>query len=259
MVMTVNCERLQKMITEDVVEKIVDAIYNAVTTDIAEDLQRAGLYEKTSNSVSQRIWDLINRNITNIQLPNLITGYTHRNPWNIVTAFDKSTAVLYSFMREARFKEIAKHQQKHVHYLQALTSGFNNDVEVEQMSFFSEEQPDQFEVARTIHQIVEDLNIPETIVRGHVLILFESKHEILHGVRACLVNGDLDICASIDLSHLIAASSPVVVDEAVIPESKANDSAQKLRLTPKAKKRKNMQMDLALALKKKQKEEQSTS
>ena len=258
MVMTINCERLQKMITEPVVEKIVDAIYNAVTTDIAEDLQRAGLNKETSNSVPQRIWDLINRNITSILLPNLITGYTHRNPWNIVTAFDKDAGVLYSFMREARFKEIAKHQQKHVHYLRALTSGFNNDVESEQMSFFSEEQPNQFEVAKTIHQITENLNIPESIVQGHVLILFESKHEILHGVRACLVNSSLEICASIDLSHMIAVSSPVVVDEVVIPESKANNPAQKLRLTPKARKRKDMQMNLAL--KKKQKEEeQSTS
>lgn len=256
MVMTVNFERLQNMISETVVEKIIAAINNAVTTDIAEDLQRTGLNKETSNSVPQRIWDLINRNITNILLPNLITGYTHPNPWNIVTAFDKETGVLYSFMREARFKEIAKHQQKHVHYLKALTSGFNNDVESEQMSFFPEEQPNQFEVAKTIHQIAEDLNIPESIVRGHVLILFESKHEILHGVRACLVNGNLEICASIDLSHLIAVSSPVVVDEVVIPESMTNNPAQKLSLTPKARKRKNMQIDLAL--KKNQKEEEQS-
>ena len=106
MVMTVNFERLQNMISETVVEKIIAAINNAVTTDIAEDLQRTGLNKETSNSVPQRIWDLINRNITNILLPNLITGYTHPNPWNIVTAFDKETGVLYSFMREARFKEI---------------------------------------------------------------------------------------------------------------------------------------------------------
>lgn len=224
--------------------QIVSCIHRATTSDIITDLQITGITKHHSNSYYQRIWDYINKNISEIDLPDVVTGYTHRGPWKIITLFDKSTGIIYSIMREGRFAELARKLPSHVHYAQALAESFNADIEPEQMSILDYEL-NESEVQFSINQILEDLQIPENIIQRHVMILFEAKHEILQSVRACVVTGALEICEFYDLSSLINVNESIIVEEVAGPEAKSNDPTMGLKFRDKANKRRDTSVEIA--------------
>lgn len=257
MMSVMSSHKISDMIRENVVSEFVSSIHRATTSDIITDLQNAGLDKDKVNSYPQRTWDLINRNISRINLPQVVNGYSKRGAWNIITACDKENGIVYSFMRESRFKVLSRNTPEHVHYIQGLADSFNHDDFDGQMSFFSSKELDQFEVHRVVNQILEDLNIPDSIVKGHILILFSSRDEILHSIRACIINGALEICDSHDLSYLIKLDESIVIEEVSVPEAKENNPSRNLSLTAKGKKRKKINAEVALREEQKSEEQSS--
>lgn len=217
---------------------IVSAVYRAVSEDIINDLQRAEIGKSNSNSYYQRVWDYINRNICNIDLDFIVTGFTSRGPWNIAVLFDKLTGTVYTIMREKRFSELTREKRNSVHYAQALASCFNDDLDLMQQSFFTY-KPNDFEVQKAVRKICKDLEIPSEIVERHKIILFEASNDMLLSIRCCTINSALEICESVNLTSFININDIIIVEEVKELNTKVNDSTTTLKFRDKAKKKLN--------------------
>lgn len=219
---------------DEVITQIVAAINIAISENIYEDYQRSELDRLHSNSFYQRIWDHINNNLSKICLPNIIGGFTKRGFWNAYSLFDKETGLIYSFLREKRFREIARKIKTNPHYVQALAAQGNPDLQPPQMTFFSME-PDQTKSKYIFEQVCSDLMITPDMVKGHKVILFNGYNGILTSVRCCMIDWAFEIHNSIDLTSYINVYESVIVEEISEPISKTNNPSQGLKLKPKAK------------------------
>jgi len=106
-------------------KNIVKCLGNAIGDDLLACLRREGIHEKRSNGKSTLKWDFINRNIVLTFSGSKVTAeYTHRGAWYMVPLIDKENGFLFTLMREERFKELSKKQEKRrkAHYIDALGS-----------------------------------------------------------------------------------------------------------------------------------------
>lgn len=215
--------------------QIVAAINTAISENIYEDYQRSELDHLKSNSFYQRIWDYINNNLSKIDLPNITGGFTKHGLWNAYSLFDKETGLIYSFLREKRFYEIARKITAYPqHYVRVLAAQGNSDLQPTQMTFFSME-PDQTKSEYIFEQVCSNLMITPDMVKGHRVILFNGYNGILTSVQCCMVDWAFEIHDSIDLTSYINVYEPVIVEEISDPISKTNNPSQGLKLKPKAK------------------------
>ena len=98
---------------------MVQAVQSAVGDDIHEDIAVNRL--PTKNSIPSRIWDFINRNlIESLQTQDCSVCRVSRGPWEMLVVLEKSTRFIVTFMREKRFSELVKSQNKRnkMHFLQ---------------------------------------------------------------------------------------------------------------------------------------------
>lgn len=220
---------------DEVITQIVAAINIAISENISEDYQRSELERLHSNSFYLRIWDYINNNLSKIYLPNIIGGFTKLRFWNAYSLFDKKTGLIYSFLREKRFREIAKKIKKNQnHYVKELAAQGNPNLQPTQMTFFSME-PDSTKSKCTFEKVCSDLMITSDMVKGHRVILFDGYNGILTSVRCCMIDWSFEIHDSIDLTPYINVYESVIVEEISEPILKTNNPSQGLKLKPKAK------------------------
>lgn len=235
---------------DEVMTQIVAAINTAITENINEDYKRSELNRLHSNSFYQRIWDHINNNLSKIDLPNIIGGFTKRGFWNVYSLFDKETGLIYSCLREKRFHEIARKAKTTPHYVQAIATHGNPDLQPTQMTFFSM-QPDPIKSEYIFEQVCSGLMITSDMVKGHKVILFNGYNGILTSVQCCTVDWAFEIHDSIDLTSYINVYEPVIVEEISEPVSKINNPLQGLKLKPKAKEKIKLKDNLNFAKKEK--------
>lgn len=247
--MSVNIIDSQDNSENKLVKEIVSAINRAISEDVFDDYQRSGLDRQHSNSYNQLIWDHINDNLSHIADDHIIGDYTKRGFWNVYSMFDTQTGYIYSFMREKRFFQIAnEHRKKHkknTHYITALAFECNPDLEPIQMSFFPI-KPDKAETKAIVDSICNDLSIPFDIVKGHRVILFETKHGALSLVRCCTVDRTLEIHDSIDLTSYININESIIIEEIDDPATRINNPTLGLKLRDKAKKKKELNDNIVL-------------
>lgn len=229
---------------EELMKDIVSAINIAISENVSDDYQLLGLNPHNSNSFFQLIWDHINTNLSGI--PYVIGGYTKRGFWNMYTIFDPNTGYLYSFMREKRFFQIAKKQKSTMHYVQAMATTCNDNLEPTQLTLFPME-PDKAEAKSIVDFICNSLGISSGDVKTHKIILFCTSHSMLTNVRCCTVDRMLEIHESVDLTPHINVLENIVVETVDDPISKSNNPTQGLKFTTKAKKKKELNDNLALA------------
>lgn len=220
-------------------KEIVSAINRAISEDVFDDYQRSGLDRQHSNSYNQLIWDHINDNLSHIADEHIIGGYTKRGFWNVYSMFDTQTGYIYSFMREKRFFQITKEQRKIPHYITALASECNPDLEPTQMSFFPIES-DKAETKAIVDCICNDLSIPFEIVKRHKVILFDTNHGILSSVRCCTADRTLEIHDSMELTSYININESIIIEEVDDLVAKSNNPTLGLKFKDKAKKKKEL-------------------
>lgn len=217
-----------KMIAKSIVEAIGDDIkLDIIDNDF-----------DTNNGTPARIWDYINRNLgKNLSGEEYSTNTTKCGRWEMKPIFSKNNCVLYTLMREERLialrKEVKK--RKSLHYLQALAYELNADVpkqEIQMGIFVEEENSEEEEVAEIVAGILEDLMIPNNIVKNHVVILFSSSNYVLKSLRICVIKGDLSIVAEKDWSNYIEVTESDVVEH--IDTSEVGIAIDSLRLKDKA-------------------------
>ena len=225
------------------IKDIVSAINKAISEDIVDDYQKLKLNPYRSNSFPQLTWDRINNNLSRITY--VLGGYTKRGFWNMYSIFDRNTGYLYSFMREKRFYQIAKEKRHSMHYIQAMATIYNSELEPNQLSFFPME-PDKKEAQNIVNLICDSLGISSDIVKLHKVILFSTKNSILTNVSCCTVDRMLEVHETVDLTPFININESIVIEEVEDPVSKMNNPMQGLKFKPKAKERMELNDSLSI-------------
>ena len=230
-------------ISQDFKKKCAIAIKDAVGDDIKADIKTNRFV--THNGDSSRIWDYINRNLSEAcNIDESIASPTKRGPWEMLPIFDKKTGVLMTVMRESRFKELGrdKWKRKTSHYMDALASTLNPGLlpsNGEQELFSVAESDERIEEKKKIvDNILRDLGTPLSIVRRYVVILFESRGFDLISLRACIINSDLQVVDQDDWSSYIEIGESNVVESTTVDNKAADTPNHGIQYTEKAKRRK---------------------
>lgn len=226
------------------VSKMVSAIVSAVTNDITEDIRRSGLTKDTMNSYPTRVWDLINRNIFNKLSKNedCVIGICNRGPWYFTAVFHKPSGILFTVMREERLTTIRK-EQSNSHYVKLLADVFNADLEINQQSFFTDNNKD--DAFSEVAKICNALSLSTDIVERHALVLFSAKDELVRSIRCCNVNSAFEEFNSVSWNEYISVEESPIVDQVSNDDFISSTPALSLALTNKALDRKKIKHTLS--------------
>lgn len=225
------------------IAKIVRCVEDAVGDDIQADIRLNNL--QTRNSVPSRIWDLLNRNLTEaLDTEDCTIARAHRGPWEMLVIFEKSSQCIFTFMREKRFAELQKRQRTRtkMHYIDLLAKQFNKDLlaDQQQLSLISHKFSDEDRLPELVQTLLSDLGGTTDIVRHHVLVLFDAVGYRLTHIRAIMVTPSLDIAreGEQDWSQYINADESIIVEQVANPTAPENQPNRGLTLTAKAMARK---------------------
>lgn len=221
---------------------MVACINDAVGDDIKEDIVTSQLI--THNNTKFRIWDILYSKVhDNLTSFNCEAGISQRGPWQMVVAYDNDTGLLFTFMREQRYKQLRNtaNKRKRHHYLDALAKIFNGQLSAPngQTSLFPEQTfSDEDKMSETVERIILSLSTESTCIQNHVLVLFESFNFSLTSVRAIIVDSHLNSVYEQSWNEYISINESSVVDKVDEPNSPANNPSKGLKLTAKATARK---------------------
>lgn len=229
---------------EKTIKTIVSCIEEAVGDRILEDIRKNSL--KTTNSVPSRIWDYINTGlIEELNVENCSTVRSFRGPWQMAIVYEKTTNCIITFMRESRFHQLKKAQshRNRMHYVDFLAKQFNDRLKDphQQLTLLpSHTFSDEDRLAELVQQLLTDLVDDVSVVRNHVMVLFESFDFQLTSVRAVMVTPNLEIADGCDVnwSQFICGNS-VIVEQVVTPSAPNNNPTHGLKLKARASERKS--------------------
>lgn len=235
-----------------VASQIVRCIENAVGDDIREDIRQNKL--RTTNSVPFRIWDYLNKNLLeSLDSEDCCVATTYRGPWQMVVIFEETTGAVITLMREKRFAELKRAQKRRsrLHYVDILPMMFNSDllVDYDQQTFLPKEFSDEHDLPILVQQLLRDLVSDISIVRNHILVLFDTDGFHLTHVRAVMITPNLDIAAGCeaDWTQYISSSESVVVEQVAEHSAPFNDPHHGLKFKAKATARQNRNIQLLRA------------
>lgn len=218
---------------------VVKCLSDAIGDDVKACLQREHINDRKSNSKKFLKWDLINRNfITDFSDKEVTAEYAKRGAWYFVPLFNKETGTLFSVMREDRFSELQRKQEKRrkAHYVDALVKSFNIDLDQnKQLSLFGEEQFDEDEVKAIVEGILREFQINSSVVHRYATILFEEYNSELVSVRCCVLDSSLQIVDEENWNEFIHYNESVVVD--TVENASEEKEMPKIKLKDKARKR----------------------
>lgn len=232
-------------IPDNIAKLMVQAVQSAVGDDIHEDIAVNRL--PTKNSVPSRIWDFINRNlIESLQTQECSVCRASRGPWEMLVVLEKSTRFIVTFMREKRFSDLVKSQNKRnkMHYLDMLTLYFNRNIPspYSQLSIFPHEFSDEDRLDEQIQLLLKDLRGDSEIVRNHILVLFDTVGFELTSIRMVMLTPSLEIAAEENWSPYIFRQESVIVETIENTDSPSNTPNRGLKLKGRAieKRKKNL-------------------
>lgn len=227
---------------ENVARAITNAIETAVGDDILEDIRKSNL--STHNSTPSRVWDYLNTNLRkNLSVTDCTVADAHRGPWEMHIVYDGVSQTIITFMREKRFSQLQKkqHRRDKMHYVDMLAKQFNSDLKADPQQVCMFEQPehtfsDQNRLAELVQMLLSDLTSDISVVRHHILVLFETVGFDLVHVRAVMVTPALEIVKESEQnwSKYISSSESVVVEKVSNPNAPENQPNRGLTLKPKA-------------------------
>lgn len=219
--------------------QIVHCIENAVGDGIREDIRKNKL--RTTNSVPSRIWDLLNTALLDsLEATDCCVSTAHRGPWQMVVIFEKTSGSVITLMREKRFGELKKAQQRRskMHYVDMLPKMFNRELLADcgQQTFLPKEFSDENDLAILVQRLLSDLVSDISIVRNHVLVLFDTNGFQLTSVRAVMITPDLEIASGCeaDWAKYISSNESIIVEQVDNPIDPTNDPHHGLKFKAKA-------------------------
>lgn len=224
---------------DHVAAQIVRCIETAVGDNIREDIYRNKL--RTTNSIPSRIWDLLNTELLEtLSATDCCVSTARRGPWQMVIVFEKSSGSVITLMREKRFSELRRAQPNRLrmHYVDMLPKMFNDDLlaDCSQQSLFPKEFSDENDLTCLVHRLLDDLVSDISVVRNHILVLFETSGFQLTTVRAVMITPNLDIAMGCEAnwSKYISVDESAIVEQLEESHSAMTDPHHGLKLKAKA-------------------------
>lgn len=199
----------------------------------------------THNHDKSKFWDVLNTSLCNaLYSPNCMSAIKRRGFWEFVLAFYKPSGLIFTFMREERFRTLQAEIRKRgrMTYVDMLVRHLNRNLlaPVGQTSFLPVEFSDEARLSERVQTLLCDFQNEDTVVGHYILVLFDCDFSYeLRGVRAVLVDANLDIVDEISWSHLIPVSEATIVDQVTDSSAPSNQPSRGLTLKPKAFERKN--------------------
>lgn len=232
-------ESIVSSIAQNIAMSVVKCIETAVGDGIREDLQKSKL--RTTNSKGSRIWDLLNTELLDsMDTIECSSAIANRGAWQMVVLFEKTSGCVMTLMREKRFAELKKAQKrrKRMHYVDMLPKMFNSELlsDHDQIVLFPKEFEDEHDLAVLVQRLLCDLVSDISIVRNHVLVLFDTIGFQLTSVRAVMITPNLDVASGCEenWNKYISSNESVIVQQVEDPKSPANNPQHGLKLTQKA-------------------------
>ena len=224
-------------IPENVAKLMVQAVQSAVGDDILEDITINRL--PTKNSVPSRIWDFINRNLMDsLQTQDCSVCRASRGPWEMLVVFEKNTQYIVTFMREKRFSELVKSQNKRnkMHYLDMLTKYFNRNLSspYHQLSIFPHFFSDEDRLDEQIQLLLRGLRGDSEIIRNHILVLFDTVGFDLTSVRMVMLTPSLEVAIEENWDTYIVRNESLIVETVTEIDSPSNKPNRGLKLKGRA-------------------------
>jgi len=218
------------------------AIIRCIQYGVGDGIIEATAGYVTDNGRIGTIWDLINKELFNkLIILDCMVGKTKRGAnWKIMSVFDVKSGYICHVVREERLKSLFsswKRGNEIYHYLRCSSYIFNNGQKpkFEQGTIF-DSNPSEFEInniTKTTDQIINDLKINESDVKGHFIVPFKHKGGIFK-VRAIGLNEKMEIIADECWNHLINVNDSISVELASDYSDAANNPSRNLELTDKA-------------------------
>lgn len=196
---------------EGICKQHVQDIFECLSQAVCEDRQEAmeHLELRTSISKSFLLWDLIYRNLINkFERDNLLKhSVTTRGMWTVLLLYDENSKLLFSFMRESRFREIQNRKNgSRPQYVQALIS-LNSELQAskKQVTLFPEEAKySETELAKNLKELCANFEGEiDTQNSKHVMIVFSDKYGNIDSLRAYILDRDLDVVCEQDWLEIV--------------------------------------------------------
>ena len=239
-------DRPKLKVPEQTKKDFVSCVQSAVGDEIKEDMLKL----RTTNSRAARIWDLINTDLYDISdVHGCKTYLVHRGPWGMVVVYEPATCTLYTFMREARFKQIRKKVragEDKSHYLRLLVKSLNGNLECQYQedALFPDEAPEK--LSEKDNKIIDDmlvqLRADQAKITNHVVVLFESvtRPYQLVSIRAVMLDKNLAVFSQEDWTRLITVEESAIIDPITNSNAPENNPSHGLKLKAKSLRRKEV-------------------
>ena len=207
-------------------EEDIQNIFECLSQAVGEDSQEASDYLDLRTHISEPFmkWDLIYRNLMNkFDTGNLKYSASKRGMWTVLLLYDENSKLLFSFMRDSRFKSIQNQKNStRPQYVQALV---NLNAELQAPSTQVKMFPDESkftpsELERTLDELCSNFDgVIDTKHSHHVMVVFSSKFGNIDSLKAYLLDRDLGIVSECDWLDI---AKPVIstVPETIMPEDK---------------------------------------
>lgn len=158
--------------------------------------------------------------------------------WEILLLYDKSSNMLFSFMKDTRFKDIRKVKRgRKPQYIRALLLHNQSlQAEIKQQKLFgsSETECENEQLKTMLDSLCANFIEPVVDkVKHHALIVFSSDYGQLTSLKAYMLDSDLDVVFE---KNLLDIAKPIMSNE-VDKVSKDDSNYKKPKITEKANRR----------------------
>lgn len=209
-------ENMLNAIRQEDIQNIFECLSQAVCEDRQEASSHLGLRTHVSDPFLN--WDLIYRNLMNrFDEGNLKYSVTKRGMWTVLLLYDENSKLIFSFMRDTRFKDIKNRKNStRPQYVQALINlNAAFQAPTKQLRMFADESKfTQTDLERTLGELCANFEgSVDTKNSKHVLVVFSNKYGAIDSLNAYLLDRDLDIVCEQDWLNV---TKPVL---SAIPET----------------------------------------
>lgn len=169
---------------------ICSALRNALEVEMLEIMEEHAIEER--DGYGQFRWNVI---MSNLKGKCKFFGVCQRRSWRFPVVYYPEMDYLITFMTDERLAEMQRKKDKGMHYLCAA-SCWNRDVvaQEEQLRMdFPHADIDDSWIKKSQEQMAECVDVDPQKVKGHILVAFTCKSDVLTNVQAMRLTANLDI------------------------------------------------------------------
>lgn len=215
-----------KNIDEQTKRRFANSINKGLGKDL--DFVKINLELNTRNYRTGLCWDLIISNLMrDFDCEGVLFSIQKRGFFEFLIMLDKTSNILYTFMKEDRLKNVIKSKPGETpHYLNALTmlnKGLNAEVKQIQIFPVNKFNFDKKQLKAMLDSLCNDLVEKRvSLTCRHVIVTFSVQNKALSSMRANILNSNFDLIHSESWNEYITPSHESSVADEENAEPKEN-------------------------------------